>query len=308
MKRIILITIVIISGVIFSANAQEKKITAAVMDLEAKEGISAGLVSTLSDYFRTQLVNTNEFTMVTRENMQEILKEQKFQLSGCTSKECIVEVGQLLGVRKIFAGSIGKAGATYVLNIKLIDVQSGKIEKATTEECAKCEEDTLLVSVKNITGKITGIGVAEKAEEKQTKPKEVTEKKTAVTKTIVIPTSAERKEVEVSRPMGIAEKNMLAKANQLYEQGKYDDALGAYQELRDKYIDNALAWYGMGAVFYANKMYDKAIDRFQTAIKLDPNLTTAMHWLGNAYEKKGNKQEAAKYRKMALGKDLKTKR
>ena len=137
--------------------AQDTKTNAAVMDLQAREGISAGVVSTISDYLRTQLVNTDKFVFVTRENMEEVLKEQKFQLSGCTDQECIVEVGKLLGVRKMFTGSIGKVGVTYIVNIRIIDVESGKIEKAETEECAKCEEEALLISVRNIAYRIVGM-------------------------------------------------------------------------------------------------------------------------------------------------------
>ena len=138
-----------------------QKPTAAVMDLEAKEGVSAGVAASLSDYLRVQLVNTQKFDIVTRENMEEVLKEQKFQLSGCTSRECVVQVGQLLGVRRMFAGVITKIGATYVVTLKIIDVESGKIGKAETEECAKCEEDALLVSMRNIANKITGLPVKE---------------------------------------------------------------------------------------------------------------------------------------------------
>jgi len=138
-----------------------QKTTAAVMDLEAKEGVSAGVAASLSDYLRVQLINTQKFDIVTRENMEEVLKEQKFQLSGCTSRECVVQVGQLLGVRRMFAGVITKIGATYVVTLKIIDVESGKIGKAETEECAKCEEDALLVSMRNIANKITGLPVKE---------------------------------------------------------------------------------------------------------------------------------------------------
>jgi len=136
-----------------------QKTTAAVMDLEAKEGVSAGVAASLSDYLRVQLINTQKFDIVTRENMEEVLKEQKFQLSGCTSRECVVQVGQLLGVRRMFAGVITKIGATYVVTLKIIDVESGKIGKAETEECAKCEEDALLVSMRNIANKIAGLPV-----------------------------------------------------------------------------------------------------------------------------------------------------
>jgi len=145
----------------FTCHADEPKTTAAVMDLQAQEGVSQGVSNVLSDYLRTQLVNTNKFTLVTRENMEQVLKEQNFQLSGCTSQECIVQVGQPLGVRKIFAGSIGKVGATYVINLKIIDIESGKIEKAVTEECAKCEEDALLTSITNIANKIVGITITQ---------------------------------------------------------------------------------------------------------------------------------------------------
>jgi len=168
--------------VAFGLGAQQtgiQKTTAAVMDMEAKEGVSAGVAASLSDYLRVQLINTQKFDIVTRENMEDILKEQKLQLSGCTSNECIVQAGQLLGVRKMFAGVITKIGATYVVTLKIIDVQSGKIGRAETEECAKCKEDALLVSMRNIASKIAGLpvqsGVAPQAvQPAQAKTEEIT--------------------------------------------------------------------------------------------------------------------------------------
>ena len=99
--------------------------------------------------------------------------------------------------------------------------------------------------------------------------------------------------------MGFFEKNMLAKANKLYEEKKYDDALEAYRELRDKYMENPIAYYGMGSVYFSTGIYDLAIDRFSTAIKLDPEFVPAIKWLGNCYMKKGNKEAADRYRNMA---------
>ncbi|OIO03408.1 hypothetical protein AUJ67_01195 [Candidatus Desantisbacteria bacterium CG1_02_49_89] len=138
--------------IIFTSNsyAMETETTAAVVDLEAGEGISKGTVMALSDYLRAQLFNSQRFTLVTRENMEQILEEQQFQLSGCTSQECIIQVGKLLNVCKMFAGSVGKVGATYVIALKIIDVESGRVEKIETEECPRCEEDSLLISIKNI--------------------------------------------------------------------------------------------------------------------------------------------------------------
>lgn len=147
-------------------NSQEQKIAAAVMELKAMEGISKGVTAMLSNYLRAQLVNTNKFTIVTRENMEEILKEQKLQLSGCTSNECVVEVGKFLGVRKMFTGSAGKIGTTYQIDLNLIDVESGKIEKAECEICPKCEEEALYVSLHNIACKIAGLPISGEKQEK----------------------------------------------------------------------------------------------------------------------------------------------
>ena len=55
--------------------------------------------ATLTDRLQSEMVNTNAIIMVERNQMEEILNEQGFQQSGCTSAECAAEVGALLGVR-----------------------------------------------------------------------------------------------------------------------------------------------------------------------------------------------------------------
>jgi len=57
-----------------------------------------------------------------RKQMLNMLKEQCFQQTGCTSNECAIEAGQLIGVSHIIAGSIGKVGRTYLVTARLIDV------------------------------------------------------------------------------------------------------------------------------------------------------------------------------------------
>jgi len=155
-KKTLLLTLALLFSTTY-IYAQEQKTIAAVMDLQVGEGISQSVCSTLSDYLRAQLFNTQKFAIVTRENMEQILKEQQFQLSGCTSNECVVQAGQLLGVSKIFTGSLGKVGTTYVITLKLINVESGKAERVETEKCAQCKEETLLISMENIANKIAKI-------------------------------------------------------------------------------------------------------------------------------------------------------
>ena len=100
----------------------------AVLEFEGK-GISQTDASALSDRLNNELYKLGEYRLVERNQINEILIEQGFQQSGCTSDECVVEVGKLLGAQKMVAGSISKVGEVYSVSARIIDMQSGEIEK-----------------------------------------------------------------------------------------------------------------------------------------------------------------------------------
>ena len=104
-----------------------------ILDIEPT-GITDVEAKTLTDELRYNLVNLNKFSVLERSEMKSILEEQGFQQSGCTTSECAVEAGELLGVQKIIAGSVGKIGSIYTINIRTIDVKTGKIEQSVNEK------------------------------------------------------------------------------------------------------------------------------------------------------------------------------
>jgi len=114
---------------------QGDKSYAAVMDLECKVGISDELASLLSEKMRTSVYDTGLFRVVDRKNMEAILSEQGFQLSDCTSSECAVQVGRLMGVNKIILGSIGKIEEKSIITVQVVNVETGEIESVAGEEC-----------------------------------------------------------------------------------------------------------------------------------------------------------------------------
>ena len=101
-----------------------EKISIAVSDFEAK-GISNDEAAIITNRIRSELTKTGVFTVVERGQMESVLKEQGFQQSGCTTDECIVEVGQLLNVKQMVAGSIGKIGSILTISARIIDVATG---------------------------------------------------------------------------------------------------------------------------------------------------------------------------------------
>lgn len=120
----------------------------AVLEFEGR-GISKQEAGPLTDRFRSELVKTNGFIVVSREKMEEILKEQAFQLTGCTSTRCAVQIGQILNVQKIVVGKIGRVGKVYTVDISYIDVETARIEKSFYRDY-KGEIEGLLPILKDI--------------------------------------------------------------------------------------------------------------------------------------------------------------
>ncbi len=128
---------------VFAAGVSAQfKTNIGVSDL-AGQGVEASTASVISDRLRSELFNTGSVTVLERSQMQEILKEQGLQQAGCTSDQCAVETGQMLGVKFMVVGSIGHVGHTYTVACRLIDVSTGKMVATATADC-KCEIDDIL--------------------------------------------------------------------------------------------------------------------------------------------------------------------
>jgi len=153
-KQLIVFLFILLGFNITMAFTQDK-ISIAVLDLDS-EGLSNSEARIISARLRTDLFNTNKFLVLERDKMDKILQEQGFQLSGCTSNDCVVEVGKLTGVEQIVAGNIGLIGKLYTLTIRLIDVESGHILNTATEDCECSIETVLTKSVRNVAKILSG--------------------------------------------------------------------------------------------------------------------------------------------------------
>jgi TolB-like protein len=132
MKHLHIILITLFVCLFFHLIYSQDKVSIAMLDLEGN-GVSKVEARTLSDELRSVLVQSGSFIVVERNNMEAILNEQGFQMSGCTSTECAVEAGRLLGVNKMIAGSVGKLGTLFNITIRMFDVQTGQIEKTVSK-------------------------------------------------------------------------------------------------------------------------------------------------------------------------------
>ena len=121
--RQILTSAIVCAGLIVPLTAQNH---VAVMELRGNN-IADAEAGALTDRLRTELFRTGSFRVLERELMDKILDEQGFQMSGCTSDACLVEIGQLTGMEMIIGGSISKVGSVYSISARTVSVQTGEI-------------------------------------------------------------------------------------------------------------------------------------------------------------------------------------
>ena len=126
----------------------------AVIDLIGNN-VSDNEVKALTDRLRVELFNTKHFKVVERAMMEEILEEQGLQQSGCTTTECIVEVGKLIGVEQIIGGSISKVGNTFSISARIVSVETGNILHTATHDYKGEIDDLLTTGMKKVAKDLT---------------------------------------------------------------------------------------------------------------------------------------------------------
>ncbi len=120
-----------------------EKVNIAVMDLLITAGVPESYKIPLSNRLRQELLNTPSFKVIERNFMAEILTEQGLIMSECTSDACVVEMGRILNVRLMIAGSLDLIGTMHTISLRMIDVETAEILFARSIDCA-CPIETIL--------------------------------------------------------------------------------------------------------------------------------------------------------------------
>ena len=144
-----------ISLILFVGLAFAQDITIAVLDFDG-DGVSKSETRTLTNRLRDEIFKTGVYIVLDRGTMDEVLKEQEYQLSGCVTSECAVEIGNMLGVQKMIGGSIGKVGNIYTISARIIDVATGKVLKSAKYDNIDNIETLLTRGMQEIALKLVG--------------------------------------------------------------------------------------------------------------------------------------------------------
>jgi TolB-like protein len=143
----------IIAAILFTTNIiAQTKPSIAVLNIDSK-----GIVNNSEEMgylVRLELEKTGVYTVLDKYEVKEITAANKIDLSNCFSKTCLIETGKLLKVEKMLSGSVERFGEKIVISLRLIEVESGKVEKTESTEYLNLPEvqKMVAISVKKLVG------------------------------------------------------------------------------------------------------------------------------------------------------------
>ena len=115
-----------------------------------------------SERFSNRIINDLTETLINdgvivvdRQNLEKVLAEQNFQLSGYVSDESVVRIGQMLGAQFIIIGSGENMTDYYHVQIKMLHVETATIQNQVSQNIKYDAEMLRLLNQKN---NITEIG------------------------------------------------------------------------------------------------------------------------------------------------------
>ena len=93
--------------------------------------------------------------------METALEEISFSFSGASDSEKQHEIGKLLSVQYVIVGSLGKIGSNFLLNLKMIEVETGETISTVSERYESM--DILLDDSKSNIFELVGIAQENKS-------------------------------------------------------------------------------------------------------------------------------------------------
>ena len=138
------------------AGAAPTKQLIAVMDLGTL-GATKEQASALTERLAEELLKSGQYTLVDRAQLNQIMEEQALQQTGCTSQECAVKVGKVLGVKKLVTGRVTKLDdQLWQVSVTLIDVETAETQKAASIQHDGPFRTLLLSGVESLSARLSG--------------------------------------------------------------------------------------------------------------------------------------------------------
>jgi len=110
--------------------------TLAVMDLDSLR-VDKDVGRTVAALLRSRIVGAN-LRVVAMERMQEIIRQQNFEMTDRTDSLTAVALGKILNANKMLFGSVSALGTSYHVSVQLVDVETARVDGIREALCERC--------------------------------------------------------------------------------------------------------------------------------------------------------------------------
>lgn len=114
---------------------QRELIKLAILELDFldRSGRKDPMGRMIAEFLTTAAVDSGRFSIVERSLLEKVLKELELGQSGIIEEGKAREIGRMVGAAAILTGSVSRLGNTMRIDVRLIDVETGKILAAANE-------------------------------------------------------------------------------------------------------------------------------------------------------------------------------
>ena len=154
----------------------------------SSEGMIDEDVALLTGFLRLELHQTKSFILVERIQINELLNEKNYDRMDCNTSDCAVEIGKLVGIKKVITGSFNVVADTCLIAGQLINVET-KEPEVSVERTFIGELEDINPYIQIMAWEFAGLDAPKDILEVVEKPNEATgeEKKSIWAKWIIKP-------------------------------------------------------------------------------------------------------------------------
>ena len=160
MKKIIITSVIALLS--FLAMAQERKVAV----FEPTGSANNDIKEIVRELISSVIVNAGGYSVLERQLINTVLEEQRIQAGGLVDDSQIVEMGKLMGANYAFVTVVRTLERNFFISIKMIDVQTARIEKQSTGQTQNSTSDLVDV-VQTLASGMVGLMVIPKEPETQ---------------------------------------------------------------------------------------------------------------------------------------------
>jgi TolB-like protein len=133
MKASITILFLLSVPCIHPVSADERQVRIAVYKIKS-EVLPEAFTEALTDHIESKILTYAGYRVISRSNLDVLITEDNLSQSGITDNEVRMNKnGSRSTVDKICTGSISRIGKSYSFTLKIIDVESGRIDAAAQQ-------------------------------------------------------------------------------------------------------------------------------------------------------------------------------